>query len=136
MHMNFGLAPGIAVLIFCCARYQNAIVKALSRPMLVLCGEASYSLYLLHVYVIENLSYGAPNATEFRIALGSAARFGIGLLACVGLSLVSWRIFEVPARRWLRNTLSIQERRSATVISGARSINTDVTALPSGGDVT
>jgi peptidoglycan/LPS O-acetylase OafA/YrhL len=43
-HMSFGMAPCLALLIFCCARYQNAIVDLFSGRWIVLCGEASYSL--------------------------------------------------------------------------------------------
>ncbi len=49
MNMNFALAPSAALLIFCAARYRGAIFRPLTcRPVMVL-GEASYSIYLVHL---------------------------------------------------------------------------------------
>lgn len=117
-HLSFGLAPALALLIFCCARYQNAIVDALSGRWIVLCGEASYSLYLLHMIVIDRLGMQSPAPTNLRIALGDLLRLAFCFLTCVGLSLVTWRLIEVPARRWLRQTLSIPSKSAA--IAGSK----------------
>lgn len=43
---NFGLAPAIALVLFCATRYQSRIFDALSEPRVVQLGEASYSIYL------------------------------------------------------------------------------------------
>jgi hypothetical protein len=40
--MNFGFAPFMAAIIFCCVRYDNTIVRWLSSTRIVLAGEASY----------------------------------------------------------------------------------------------
>jgi len=48
----FGYALPVALFILCAARYRNAITRALEWPPIVAAGEASYSLYLLHVLVI------------------------------------------------------------------------------------
>ena len=106
LHMNFGFSPLIALLIFCCARYQNAIVRLLSSRPLVLCGEASYSLYLLHMIVINAFRYEAPPVTSARVAIGALLQLIIVVFASIGLSLVTWSLIEVPARARLRKLLS------------------------------
>jgi peptidoglycan/LPS O-acetylase OafA/YrhL len=114
MHLCFGYAPGIGLLIYCCARYDNAVTRLLSSKTLVLCGEASYSLYLLHlILVVKFASYSAP-ATSFLVAAGDAARLCVCLIACVGLSLVTWRIIEVPARNAIRHLLTPRKVQKLT----------------------
>lgn len=98
LHMSFGLAPGIALLIYCCAHYENPVTRALRAPWLVMCGEASYSLYLLHVIVVECF---LRDNTSLRI-------LAICLLSCVSVSILSWKFIEIPARNWLRSVLSIR----------------------------
>jgi peptidoglycan/LPS O-acetylase OafA/YrhL len=98
--MCFGLAPACALLIFCCARYDNAITRALSAPKILLCGEASYSLYLLHPMVIEAFRFeSADSAISPWLLVGNVLHLILTLLAAVGLSLVTWQIIEVPARK-------------------------------------
>jgi len=113
MHMNFGFAPFIAVLIFCCARYRNAFVRFMATPTLVLCGEASYSLYLLHVVVIDAFGYEASTILKWHIALIAVARLIVVIATAIGLSLVSWAVIEVPARRCIRRRMSVSIQRPA-----------------------
>jgi peptidoglycan/LPS O-acetylase OafA/YrhL len=103
LHMSFGLAPGIALLIYCCACYDNPVTKALRAPWLVICGEASYSLYLLHIIVVECFQQDGSPLRNLRV-------LGISLLSCISLSILSWRFVEMPARNWLRSKLT---RRAA-----------------------
>jgi peptidoglycan/LPS O-acetylase OafA/YrhL len=110
LHMSFGLAPGIALLIYCCAHYENPVTTALRAPWLVVCGEASYSLYLLHVIVIECFQQDGSSLRILRV-------LGICLLCCVSLSILSWRFVEMPARNWLRSVLTI---RPASLRAGIR----------------
>jgi peptidoglycan/LPS O-acetylase OafA/YrhL len=66
----------------------------LALPAVVLLGEASFSLYLLHVPVLRAAeSFGMPPG-----GLG-----GLALLAgTVALSVVVFRVYETPARRFVR----------------------------------
>jgi peptidoglycan/LPS O-acetylase OafA/YrhL len=106
--MCFSLAPACALLIFCCARYDNAIVRALSAPRLVLCGEASYSLYLLHPMVVDAFRFeSADSAISPWVLTGNVLRLILTLLATIGLSLVTWQIIEIPARRAIRRLLTL-----------------------------
>lgn len=128
MHMNFGFAPFLGILIFCCARYRNAIVRLLAAPALVLCGEASYSLYLLHLVVIgafglqasmlgslrvHALGYEDSVIGSLRDALMLTVQMGVVIAISVGLSLVAWSVIEVPARRWIRRIMTISAPASA-----------------------
>src|ERR1700752_1061991 len=45
---NIGMAPPIALLIFCGARYQTLFTRFLAAAPIVALGDASYSIYLLH----------------------------------------------------------------------------------------
>jgi peptidoglycan/LPS O-acetylase OafA/YrhL len=114
LHMNFGFAPFIALLIFCCARYRNGFSGFMAAPTLILCGEASYSLYLLHIVVINAFRYETGTIVTWHAALIACARMGMVIAACVGLSLVSWYTIEVPARRWLRRMFSVSAPRATT----------------------
>jgi peptidoglycan/LPS O-acetylase OafA/YrhL len=102
-----GLLPPIAVLIFCCARYDISFTRFLSGSSVVALGEASYSMYLLHLIVIGK---SAPtvfvDATPENIAI-LIGRVVIILFAVAVLSLGAYRYFEVPARRCLRKFLTV-----------------------------
>lgn len=110
MLMNFGLAPFMAVLIFCCARYNNAFVRLMSAPLLLVCGEASYSLYMLHMLPIMAFRWEAAVITAPAVLVGVALQWVVTVLGAIGLSLVSWRLIEVPTRRFLRHLLSVEVR--------------------------
>ncbi|ODP34123.1 acyltransferase [Pandoraea sp. ISTKB] len=101
-----GLLPAIAIIIFCCARYD---VKLLSWAPIVALGEASYSMYLLHLVIIEK---SAPTAfvepTNANILILSG-RVIVILGAIVVVSLGTHRYFEQPARRFLRKRLSVRQ---------------------------
>jgi len=106
LHMNFAFAPLLATLIFCCARYRNAVVRAVSHRTLVTCGEASYSLYLFHLVPIFAYRWESPPVTSAQVAVGAFLQLTVALMSAVGLSLVSHALIEVPGRRWLRRLLS------------------------------
>lgn len=98
-----GLLPAIANVIFCCARYG---VKPLSYAPMVALGEASYSIYLLHMIIIEKSAPPTsvdPTPDNIAIFVG---RTIIILAAIAVISLGTHRYFEQPARKWLRRLLS------------------------------
>ena len=106
--LNFGYAPAAGLLIFCCARYRNPIVGFLSGKWIVLGGEVSYSIYMLHVVMINAFRYEAPKITAWNVALGSWLQLTLVLASIAGLSLVSWRFIERPSRAFLRSYLSVR----------------------------
>jgi peptidoglycan/LPS O-acetylase OafA/YrhL len=88
------LSPAFAAIIYGCA-LQPKWTSFLANPWLVLLGDASYSLYLLHSLVITR-AFDA--ATHFP----HAARVAAALAAAIAASLLSYRLVEEPARRFLR----------------------------------
>jgi peptidoglycan/LPS O-acetylase OafA/YrhL len=107
-HMSFGFAPLVAVLIFCCARYTNSIVGILSSGLFVVAGEASYSLYLLHVLVFVPLARHIGPVNSQLAEIHAFSWLAVAFLGCVGVSLVTYTIYEVPARRLLRSWLMVR----------------------------
>jgi peptidoglycan/LPS O-acetylase OafA/YrhL len=103
LHMNFGFAPFAALLVFCCARYRNPIIGALSSKMAVTLGEASYSIYLVHLVIIFKLRIGLPVISDLQSALAVSLRIVFGLSLTLAISFASWRFIEMPARRFVRN---------------------------------
>jgi peptidoglycan/LPS O-acetylase OafA/YrhL len=101
-HTNFAFAPMFAGFIFCCVRYDNAFVRFVSQKWIVLGGEISYSIYMLHLLVFNAFRYEAATITSWNVALGSYMQFFVAVAAIVGLSLLSWRFIEVPSRRAIR----------------------------------
>jgi peptidoglycan/LPS O-acetylase OafA/YrhL len=105
--MNYGFAPLVAILIFCCSRYRNAIVSALSRPYIIIAGEASYSLYLLHPLIILAFSSRIGTVTWVGMVLLALPWVGIVCLNALGMAIIVHAVYETPARRWLRRILSL-----------------------------
>ena len=99
-HLSFGYAPLVGFVIFCCARYRNTISDALgSRPM-VIGGDASYSIYLLHVVAVRAtiLQFGVTATFGPRDMLWLAGTLAL----LMAMALVSYYCWERPARQLLR----------------------------------
>jgi len=64
-------------------------------PFLILLGDASYSLYLLHSLVITRVFDSVPG-------LSWSLRVAISLAAAIAISVAAYRLVEEPARRFLR----------------------------------
>ncbi len=105
-HLSYGFAPLTAIIIFCCARYKSKVSSVLSSWPMVLCGSATYSLYLLHIFTIMAFRWESAQITNFIVGVGDFLRLIIALLSTIGLSLVTWGILEEPARKWIRNLLT------------------------------
>ncbi len=100
MSQNFAMAPAIAILVFCAARYRTLGSRLLTlRPVIAL-GEASYSIYLVHSLVLIsavklNVDDGHGDLYKFVVLAALMA-----ITICISLLLYSY--YEVPARKWLR----------------------------------
>ena len=81
--------------------------RALSNRWMVLGGEASYSLYLLHYWVMHNLGHrladNQPLITRFVL-------FVILMLVSVAVARISYLIYERPMIRVVRRYFSIRPR--------------------------
>jgi peptidoglycan/LPS O-acetylase OafA/YrhL len=108
LHRCYGFAPFVAIIIFCCARYDNVITRLLSSWPMVLCGEASYSLYMLHMLVVYAARWESAPVNSPLVIVADSIRLMFALLSGIGLSLITWRTLEMPARRWLRNLMTVR----------------------------
>jgi len=88
------LSPAFAAIIFGVAQHPPW-TRFLAFPQFVLLGEASYSLYLMHSFVMTK-------AFEAMSYLPHAARVALSVSAAIGASLVSYEFIEEPARRFRR----------------------------------
>jgi peptidoglycan/LPS O-acetylase OafA/YrhL len=93
LHQSFGFALPMGGIIFCAARYQNFVSRFLSLPVILLGGEISYSLYLLHLSI----------ATHFHHLYFALPAVFLG-------AYLSYRIIEVPFRKRLRDSLIIKSQ--------------------------
>jgi peptidoglycan/LPS O-acetylase OafA/YrhL len=107
------LDPLFALLIFTSAWGQGAIARFFSLPLVVLLGEASYALYLIHVplWGIAGTVFQAINLYTH------PARYSVGVMAylviAVGLSILIFRFIEEPARNGIRKAYDHLKARSA-----------------------
>ena len=100
MNMNFALAPSAALLIFCAARYHGAIFRPLTcRPVMAL-GDASYSIYLVHLVILTA-------AARLLAPLGNGILYDVSDLMLITIiifliSIALYAFYEAPARKLLR----------------------------------
>lgn len=109
-------SPLVAILIFLCARYNNvSFTKALVWKPLLVIGEASYSIYLSHLFIISVI--WAP----LRDKLPHSMAYIGALLTVLLWSIASYHCLERPMKQWTGNTLrrllkSITARQSMKVM--------------------
>jgi len=89
----------VAVVIYATARYRSRLAAFFSSPLLVRLGNASYSLYLLHYFILhdyaQQLVVAHPEVSRWTIYIGM-------MVVALALSYVSYVLFERPALRWVR----------------------------------
>jgi peptidoglycan/LPS O-acetylase OafA/YrhL len=97
------------LLILTAVRNKGQLGRLLNSRLLLWLGNISYSLYLLHWFVLSVIMEGARLSLGFALAdvplrtslLVVAAMMGVSL----GLATLSYRFIEVAGRRWLRERL-------------------------------
>jgi exopolysaccharide production protein ExoZ len=109
MGMRVALAGGVVVL-FRLAREQLQIDNAINRLGRLL-GDASYSLYLSHWFVLSICGKALGSAQIPAVAAWPVRLLGIGLCLFVGVVVYSW--IEAPIDRFLRSRL-LSARRAPT----------------------
>jgi len=104
LYLNFLCAPAIAFVMFHVARYDSWFSRMLSLPSLILLGDASYSIYLLHTWTLRLFIREAPPLNlEWGIDTLLRVVCGIGLTLVTAYA--TYRLIEVPSRAWLRRKL-------------------------------
>ncbi|HWZ98715.1 MAG TPA: acyltransferase [Candidatus Dormibacteraeota bacterium] len=88
------LSPAFAAIIYGIAQ-QPKWTSFLAVPWLVLLGDASYSLYLLHSLVITRVFDSFPHWIW-------SVRAATSLAAAIAVSILAYRLVEEPARHFLR----------------------------------
>jgi peptidoglycan/LPS O-acetylase OafA/YrhL len=101
------VAGAFGVLMGASAVKGQVFSRALSNRWMVFGGEASYSLYLLHYWVMHNLGHRLADNQPLitRIAL-----FVILMLVAVAVARISYVVYERPMIRIVRRFFSIRPR--------------------------
>jgi peptidoglycan/LPS O-acetylase OafA/YrhL len=89
------------LLILVMALRQGLLSRALSWPFLVLLGEISYSVYLIHVPIRSYLNWACQRMGSFGAwwnALPGLVQFWAYGLGCLLAAWALWRFVECPAR--------------------------------------
>jgi len=101
-YTNGLIAPAFLLFIWLLASSRGKIQQWLSHPLLVLLGEASFSLYILQKPV-----FGIYNKVlEKRLNLGEIADFYVALILLIIISIASYKLFETPARSLINRKLA------------------------------
>src|SRR5581483_1771071 len=120
LNYNFGLAPSVALILFCSARYDTYFSRLLNTRPFVALGEASYAIYLTHflIFILSASFLGGLQPTIANAAfLTAKLLFLLALIMLISLGLHAY--LEVPARGWLRKLWSpkLERRRRAAAYS-------------------
>jgi peptidoglycan/LPS O-acetylase OafA/YrhL len=107
------LAPVFACVIWPLSSTQSLISRWLSVSWLVVLGEASYGLYLIH-FPVWWYFYWITGMENVRIW------FPLYLAICIGLSVLSFFFFETPTRKWLLHRFAVRPRESMEAASDAQ----------------
>ncbi len=108
---NSLLAPVFALLIVSLAVGRGPLAALLGTPLFVALGEASYSLYLIHVplLIIWAKSIGVVVARWLTSPAEQNAAAVLFLMTAIGASVVTHRYIEIPLRDAVRT--SFRKRR-------------------------
>jgi peptidoglycan/LPS O-acetylase OafA/YrhL len=81
----------------------TAIARFLARPSVVLLGEASYALYLIHYFLMDIFRIkrleGAPPITAISV-------WFLFFAVCVAFAVALHLVIETPIRHWIRNQVN------------------------------
>lgn len=105
---NALLSPLFAAAIYALAWGKGLVARVLAARPLVLLGEASYALYVLHLLLLRFVFGLAGPSVYARTWWFALAVSG----AIVALSVAVFRYYEEPARRRLRARLTARQERA------------------------
>ena len=90
-------------------------VPALSARPLLWLGDRSYAIYLLHMPLIDLVHYCSRGGLDGSAASMISAHLGLVAITLL-LADITWRWFELPMRKRVRDALDPPERRGAARI--------------------
>ncbi len=102
---EFFFIPLFSLLLLAFGIGNRTIERVFSHRWLVLLGEASYALYLLHV-IVAVWFYQYLHIAPTRVA------YLLYLTIAVAVSIVSYKYFEVPARQWVLRSFHQRSRET------------------------
>lgn len=102
---SFLCAPPVAVILFCVARYETWFARFLSLPWLIVLGEMSYSIYLVHTWTLRLFIHPVrpliwPQIVDVILCISC------GIALTILLSYGTYNLIERPGRIWLRRSLA------------------------------
>ncbi len=110
LHNTF-LALPFAIIILGFAQLRGRAAEWMGHPVPHLLGEASYALYILHMPVHDWMKFGSY---KLGIDVSNPIWTLTYLLVAIAVSVLVFRFFETPARRWIRAWGEPRSRKSAT----------------------
>ena len=112
-----GCVAGFSYLIWFLARFDSRPARLLSAPVMIGAGEISYSVYLLHPFIVSRFVRPEMNLPVAHYGLWLVV-MAMAIGAVIVASGVTWALIEVPCRRWLRNTLTRTQTRGLAEHAG------------------
>ncbi|TYL50158.1 acyltransferase [Nocardioides sp. BGMRC 2183] len=96
----------LALLIVCaaCADLDDGARTGLASPRVVMLGKASFQLYMTHFLLLMVVAGALPAAARTSWWVSGTVLLAFTVVA-VGVSIVTFTMFEVPSERWLRRRL-------------------------------
>jgi peptidoglycan/LPS O-acetylase OafA/YrhL len=113
--MNVGIAPLCGLLIYLLARYPSSLQALFARRPLVLLGEASYCMFLLHPLVQSFFLQRTAGEAELKRGYILFYNHTMMFLTMHFLALGVYQFFETPVRMRLRRWLNPQETQRAAL---------------------
>jgi peptidoglycan/LPS O-acetylase OafA/YrhL len=118
---NVLLVPLFALAIFSLAAGRDGLSWLLSRSWMVLLGEASYAMYLLHLPIWQWMHDVFPSVPLLRDHYRSPWFFSAYLASVIGVSILVFKTVEQPARRLIWQALIQGRGRSPARLSALSS---------------
>ena len=108
---DLAIIPLFPLLILAAVRNTGRLSPLLNSPPLVWLGDISYSLYLLHwfvLFVTTEIARRVPGLDFANLPLAPSLALVTALIAVsLALATLSFRFIEVTGRRWLRHCLDV-----------------------------
>jgi peptidoglycan/LPS O-acetylase OafA/YrhL len=104
--LRLGQIVFFSVILLAASRY--GLARPLAWRTMIIGGECSYSIYLLHPFLIRIAMIGkseVPAVPEFLL------RLGLFVAVVTAVAWVTYSVIEAPSRAWLRRTLGATAAR-------------------------